>query len=199
MAYISYMLKYRNIINRLHEPWEQLAKNLYIAIEDAKEYLGISTDEFFEYANLWPNKEETLFLSKKNNDAFYKEWKGDYAKYNICANILNQFNDTINFKAIYNYLPGTLNNNSVVIDYGCGTATLSISLAIENIIKSKILLLDIDNEIKQFVLFRIDKHKLNRNIFVHDVMTFSENNICNALYCIDVLEHINHSSDTLTG
>lgn len=197
LAYFNYMLKYRNIINGLHEPREHLAKNLFIAIEDAKEYLGISTDDFFECANLWPKKEETLFLSRKGNDTFYKEWKGEYAKYNICANILNQFNDTINFKTIYNYLPGILNNNSVVIDYGCGTATLSIALAIENIIKSKIILLDIDNDIKKFVLFRIDKHNLNRDISVHDVITFSENNICNALYCIDVLEHIEKSSDTL--
>jgi hypothetical protein len=198
LAFFNYTFKYRYILNHLNTPKHLIFKSFITAIEDAKEYLAISTEEFFEYSSAWAYKEKDLFCKNINTNAFYKSWNGEYAKLNICANILNQHIDSNNYAILYNYISKHTDERGLVIDYGCGTATLSIYFAIEKLIKSKILLLDVDNGIRDFVYFRIKKHRLGNITNIEDIDKFNERTACDALYCIDVLEHLPNSSEIFT-
>jgi len=193
-ATINYLLKYRSINNSLLSPIYLIDKSLITAVDDAKEYLGITSYEFVQFAKAWAEKEEILFKNKNDTPSFYESWDSDYAKYNICANILNQHNDNINFRIVYNYFCKHTHPSDVIIDYGCGTGSLSFAFAIDRLINCSLLLLDVKNSVNEFVNFRIKKHHLEDIVSLYDVTSFGENNIATGIYCIDVLEHVENSS-----
>lgn len=198
IASLSYLLKHRKSNKALTVPKSVIVKSLVTAIEDATEYLRISTDTFFNYVVLWSEIEERLFHNNNRNSlTFYESWKGQGAHYNICANIVNQHLDEISFMAINNLINS--DKTKTVIDYGCGTASLSISFVKEGLIKGKVLLLDVDNDVKDFILFRLYKHKLTQCLIWQDVSKFVPANTCDVLYCIDVLEHLENPTDVFVN
>ena len=165
------------------------------AVEDAKEYLCITTDEFMDFAMAWTEKEKILFMNRNSLNTFYENWKDDFARYNICANILNQHMDSVSFQLFYNYFSKYHFAKNTLIDYGCGTASLSLAFAIEKLVSTNIILLDVKNDINDFIKFRVAKHKLSDTVSLHDVLLFDEKGCCDGLYCIDVLEHLENSSE----
>jgi 2-polyprenyl-3-methyl-5-hydroxy-6-metoxy-1,4-benzoquinol methylase len=197
LSMLDYALKYFQIKRELNCPDSLIAKSLYLSIEDAKEYLDINTDQFFQYANMWADVESKLFEEKDSIAAFYENWKDDVSKFNICANILNQHLDVTSFKALYTYFAAEKIGKGTLIDYGCGTGTLSFAFAIENATASYFLLIDVDNDIKNFIQFRIKKHKLCDNVFFENANSFNKFNYASGLYCIDVLEHLENASNVL--
>ncbi|TLD42263.1 MAG: hypothetical protein JETT_1506 [Candidatus Jettenia ecosi] len=195
IALINYRLKSRCVKSFVFNFRYLMTKSLVMSIEDVKEYLGITTNDVIDFAKLWAEKEMLLFKNKKDVQSFYTDWKDDYAKYNICANVLNQHFDTINFQIIHKYFTKEVYNKDTLIDYGCGTGSLSFAFAIEKLINSKIILLDVENDINEFIRFRIKKHQLQDIISLYNVMSFKGWNVANGLYCIDVLEHVENSSE----
>ncbi len=194
IALLNHLFKYRRRNRALIDPKSLVAKSLVTAIEDAKDYLNISTDMFFEYASRWNNREEQLYYAAENGiGSFYESWRGESAHYNICANILNQHVDYINFKVIYNFMANA-DGRRTTVDYGCGTASLTIAFALEGVIRGNIILLDVENDIKDFIRFRLKKHNLESSISWHDAISYSNKQLGDLLYCIDVLEHLENSS-----
>jgi hypothetical protein len=49
-------------------------------------------------------------------------------------------------------------------------------------------------EAPDFVRWRIKKHNVGNNVEFYDINNFEEKNICDGLFCIDVLEHLPNSS-----
>jgi hypothetical protein len=195
LSMVEYSLRYLQIKREIDCPASLIAKSLYLSIEDAKEYLDISTDHFFHYADIWAQVESKLFEEKDSVSAFYANWRDDASKYNICANILNQHLDVISFKALYTFFTPKTIGNGILVDYGCGTGTLSFAFAIENILASHFLLIDVDNDVKNFIQFRIKKHNLSGNVFFDDANSFNKFHYSSGLYCIDVLEHLENPSN----
>lgn len=192
---LEYSLGYVQTKKKVNCPVSLMAKSLFLSIEDAKEYLDINTDEFFQYADMWAKVESDLFSKKESVSAFYQNWKDSVTKYNICANILNQHLDAISFKALSNFFTPEIIGNGILVDYGCGTGTLSFAFAIENVLSSHFLLLDVDNDVKDFIQFRIKKHNLSGTVFFDEVSSFDKVNYSSGLYCIDVLEHLEYPSN----
>ncbi|SJZ67967.1 Methyltransferase domain-containing protein [Trichlorobacter thiogenes] len=194
-ALLAYYLVHRSTINSLPSCNNIISKSLISSVNDVKDYLGISTDDFFNYAVEWSRQEEKLFTNKSNISSFYESWSGDYTKYNICANVLNQHYDTINFRIIDKYFAKSFDYSDTIIDFGCGTGTLSISFIIQELFKPNIIMLDVYNDVNKFVEFRINKHNIGTRSLFHEVTSFKKSHIASGLYCIDVLEHLENSSD----
>ena len=179
-------------------PNELIAKSLFGAIEDAVEFLEISSGDFFDLALQWPQVEEKLFKSTINKREFYGEWKEDLAASNICANIINQHFDMANFAAVahmFSYETAPVK----VLDFGCGTASLSLGLKLNGILPAPLNLVDVDNDVSKFINYRIDKHKLSTSVSFSDVSSISPETKCSQLICIDVLEHLEHSSSIFSN
>jgi len=110
---------------------------------------------------------------------------------NVCANTINQLAWT-KYQTI---VPYYFSNNGIYADFGCGTATLSLGLKINDRIKGDLILLDIPNDVQDYVKYRINKYNLNGHVKYQDAINFKENFSFDGILCIDVLEHIENSSE----
>ncbi|MFH2069160.1 MAG: methyltransferase domain-containing protein [Candidatus Omnitrophota bacterium] len=160
------------------------------AINDVLEYYKIDNNAFWEKYYSWEEREKELFENSKNLEEFYKSWNGISAELNICANVVNQMIWWEN----YNVISYFFKNSKHIIDYGCGTAVLTVGLALKKKISGTILLLDVPNDVNKFVKYRLDKHKLTNISFIN-VFDYNQENIADGVICLDVLEHLPNSSD----
>lgn len=167
-----------------------LQKLSTMAIWDALEYYNIDLNTFWEYVNIWPKYEQDLWNKSGSPDEFYNKWNNYTAVINSCANIANQslYNDLYQIVAFF------FSKKGIYIDYGCGTGTLSLGLKINKRINGNLILLDVSNDVQNFIKFRIKKHELNNEVEFIDVATFEKFFFADGLLCIDVLEHIENSS-----
>ncbi|MGV8130110.1 MAG: hypothetical protein ACP5NN_09495 [Methanolinea sp.] len=166
-------------------------KFITIAIWDALEYYGLELDTFWKNVENWMDYEKELWVKSVTPLEFYTNWSGDFSVYNTCANIANQvlYTELYQIAAYFFSKPGTY------IDFGCGTATLSLGLKINKWINGELFLLDVPNDVQNFVKYRINKHNLNKNVKYFDVLNYKEDIPVEGLLCIDVLEHIENSSE----
>jgi len=160
------------------------------AICDVLEYYKIDLETFRKCSDIWPKYESELWNCSNDPVEFYKKWNNKYSLSNTCANITNQL--SIDHQRIVSYY---FSKKGVYVDFGCGTATLSIGLKVNNRINGELILLDIPNDIQNFVKYRINKHNLNNMVKWEDILNFKEKNITDGLICIDVLEHIENSTE----
>jgi len=165
-------------------------KSYSLALRDVKEYMNINIEQFYEYSNQWPKFEEKLFF-KNDLSSFYKSWNNKASYYNICCNVINQHIEIMNFQVIASYFK----KDGLYIDYGCGTASLSIGLFLENKLRGKLILLDVPNDVNKFVKYRIKKNHLEKWVNFLNVLDYFEPNNANGIICIDVLEHLENSSE----
>jgi len=166
-------------------------KIISLTIFDALEFYNINLEEFWINVNKWQNEEKKLWNISKSPIHFYQKWNNNYAIMNSCANIANQLL-YIDLYRIVNYY---FSKKGIYVDYGCGTATLSLGLTINQKINGNLKLLDVPNDIKKFIEYRINKYYLNTKVDFEDVFSFNEKHFCDGLLCIDVLEHIENSSE----
>jgi len=165
-------------------------KSYSYALRDAKEYINITIDQFYEHSNKWPTYEEELFL-KNDLSNFYQSWNSEAAYCNICCNIINQHREISNFEAIASYFT----KEGKYIDYGCGTGALSLGLFLESKLKGTLLLLDVSNDINKFVEYRIKKNNLQEFVQFLNVLNYFEPDNADGIICIDVLEHLENPSE----
>ena len=167
-----------------------ILKSYSYALRDAKEYINISIDQFYEYSAKWPTLEKELFI-KKDLSSFYQSWNNEAAYYNVCRNIINQLTEISNFEAIASYFT----KKGMYIDYGCGIGSLSLGLFLENKLKGTLVLLDVPNDINKFVEYRIEKNNLRKFVQFLNVSNYFESDSADGIICIDVLEHLQNSSE----
>lgn len=162
---------------------------LIVAIEDAMKFYGITKEDFFKNIANWPNTEEKLFKKALSLKDFYESWNDTAAIENVCANIFNQLIWFDNYNVCSKYAT----NSDVIIDYGCGTGSLSLGLALDKKIKNKLVLLDVPNDISKFREFRINEHHLE-NVEQANVFSYNVKSKADLMICLDVLEHLENSS-----
>ena len=168
----------------------EIFKQLSSAIDDVVKFYGIDKNEFFRNMDNWEITEKKLFENAKNLQEFYESWNDQASVENACVNIFNQLIWFENYNVCAKY---TIKSN-VVIDYGCGTGALSLGLALNGRIKDRLIQLDVPNDINKFRQFRIEENNL-RNVITENIFLFNEKNIADLVICLDVLEHIEDSSN----
>ncbi|HBN10207.1 MAG TPA: hypothetical protein DD435_16735 [Cyanobacteria bacterium UBA8530] len=165
-------------------------KALCLAIDDALLYLEVSLDDFWVLAKDWEKTEPKLFEDSGSLMDFYQSWNDSFAKQNICANTLNQ----LLYLEVYSTCAYFSRNASSTIDFGCGTAALSLGLLLNKHLSGQLLLLDVPNDVSRFVEFRKSRHALE-NVQLQDALEFHGDDLADLVICIDVLEHIENSTE----
>lgn len=165
-------------------------KSYSYALRDASEYMNININQFYEYINKWKLYEEKLFL-QNDLSGFYQSWNDEVAYYNICCNIINQHIEISSFEVIATYFT----KEGKYIDYGCGTGSLSLGLFLQNKLKGTLLLLDVPNDINKFIEYRIEKNNLRKFARFSNVLNYFEPDSADGIICVDVLEHLENSSE----
>jgi 2-polyprenyl-3-methyl-5-hydroxy-6-metoxy-1,4-benzoquinol methylase len=158
---------------------------------DALRYYEIDEDTFWGYTKTWQDLEKKVWESSDNPSEFYQNWTGFTAKVNTCANIVN-IPDKYTQDVVAHCCSA---NASTVIDYGCGTATLSLGLKINELLPGRLILLDVPNDIRKFVEYRIGKNKVKGTTW-ENVLEYNEKGCADLILCIDVLEHLDTPSET---
>jgi len=169
---------------------KMIFKSYSYALKDAEEYMDINIKQFYEYSAEWPTIEKKLF-QKNNLSNFYQSWNNKESYYNICCNIINQHIEISNFNVIASHFT----KEGKYIDYGCGTGSLSIGLFLENRLRGKLILLDVPNDVNKFVKYRIKKNHLEKCVQFSNVLNYFKPDSADGIICIDVLEHLENSSE----
>jgi len=164
-------------------------KSYSYALRDAKEFMKITTGEFYDYSEKWQNMENELF-SKNRGEEFYRSWSGIQAHCNICANIINQHLQPSEFQVIASFFK----KRGHYIDFGCGTASLSLGLLLEDKLRGSLSLLDVPNDIDKYIRYRIEKYNLQNFVSTSNVLNYSNPEAADGILCIDVLEHLENAS-----
>jgi hypothetical protein len=193
---LDYLLNNRRYRSRLGDPGYLPERSLLAAMEDALEYLQVDAEEFFRLADAWKPMEEELFNRKDSEQEFYESWNEEYARSNICANILSQHQDRINFAVMSGVFGSGEFPRGHFVDLGCGTASLSIALAMEEAAPGPLLLVDVPNQVQDFVRFRLQKRGLG-DLSVQEPEAADAGGSAAGIYCIDVLEHLADPSSVL--
>ena len=190
ITYILFKLKIKKRMFDLVSSRKSSFIQLSLAIDDAMKFYGLTKKEYFQKAKNWKLTEKKLFDNASSLKEFYASWNDEASIENTCANIMNQMILFENYSVCAEYAL----KSDVVIDYGCGTGSLSLGLALDGKIKGKLVLLDVQNDIDDFRKFRVDENNLS-NVSTADIFNFNKRNIADLVICLDVLEHIEESSD----
>lgn len=174
----------------LLENRQEVFIQLLIAIDDAITFYNLTKEGFYKNIESWEKTEKKLFDDASSIKEFYESWNDQASIQNTCVNIINQLIWFENYNICANY---TVDSN-VVIDYGCGTGSLSFGLALNKKMKNKLILLDVPNDIDSFRQYRIKEHELS-NVTSGNIFSFKEKEIADLIICLDVLEHLEDSSD----
>jgi 2-polyprenyl-3-methyl-5-hydroxy-6-metoxy-1,4-benzoquinol methylase len=164
-------------------------KSYSYALRDAKEFMNITSGEFYDYSEKWQNIENELFR-KSRGEEFYRSWSGIQAHCNICSNIINQHLQISDFQVISSFFK----KRGHYIDFGCGTASLSLGLFLEGKLRGSLSLIDVPNDINKFTRYRIEKYNLQNSVDASDILHYSNPEGADGMLCIDVLEHLENAS-----
>ena len=129
-------------------------------------------------------------------EPFYHTWNGRAGAANIPTNILDQFTRDYVVAALMLVVapPYTFAGN--LLDFGCGTAALSLAWRADFAPRSRLFLADMDNLPREFVKYRIDKRQdKDVRLVSVDLRDIADNSL-DLILCIDVLEHLRTPSDT---
>lgn len=209
MRYTKYQYKLieknhtlKNIVRRIvhfiwkykwHDGHEWLNKARPIFLNDAEEFLyergflrnGQSIETL---AQKWPSYTARLFNPSSLNE-FYRNWKGDAGASNIAANILDQFSRPYVASALIRQF-GKHQFTGTLLDFGCGTAAISLSWQREFADHSRLLLADVENLPRHFLRYQIKKYS-NYKIELEDVSLKNiPSHTIDSILCIHVLEHL---------
>jgi hypothetical protein len=159
------------------------------AKNDVLEYFQISETQFWDLVLQWPKIEEELFLNKVGVDEFYRSWSGENARANICANVFNQYLS----QEIYHVAKKFSSDAKTFLDFGCGTASLSLAIAGEARGACNFVLSDVQQEIRDFVDYRVKTHAL-LSVKTVDIFKLDKQQSFDFVMCIDVLEHLENAA-----
>lgn len=196
-AFLKYLLqKTRNAIartGRAQRMLNELLIDFSCTKKDALEYLNIPEEMYWDLVSRWPQFEEELFVNKNSIDEFYRSWSGEAARANICSNTFNQFvfDDAYHVARLY------FQDARRILDFGCGTASISISHAIRQNPSCELVLAELQSDIHDFISYRIDKHRLPLAQIV-DIQKLDGLPPFDFVICVDVLEHLENSAEVFT-
>ncbi|NOT77550.1 MAG: class I SAM-dependent methyltransferase [Bacteriovoracaceae bacterium] len=174
-----------NLLENRVEVFTSLSK----IVDDAIGFYGLSIEEFFQNVSKWEETETALFNNAETLKIFYESWNDEASIQNVCANIVNQLIWFENYNVCSEF---TLHAEKI-IDYGCGTGSLSLALAQNNKIKNELVLLDVPNDVSIFRDHIIKKYGMP-NVSNGNILEYKTDKQADLIMCLDVLEHLEESS-----
>lgn len=133
-------------------------------------------------------------FDRQDPGAFYKAWQGDVGASNIPTNIHDQFSRDYVVAALATVFSPPYDFEGTILDYGCGTAAISLNWQRSFAKSSRLLLADVENLPWEFVRSQAQKHGLRTEL--HDIgLSAVEPKSVDVCLCIDVLEHLPNPSE----
>jgi 2-polyprenyl-3-methyl-5-hydroxy-6-metoxy-1,4-benzoquinol methylase len=175
--------------NRNTKDMGALLRDFAEAKADLEVFLDIRNDQFWQLLEAWPQIEEALFHDRRDLMDFYCSWDGDHGYANLCANVFNQFLSA----DIYFTVCPRIAAARRVIDYGCGTASVTLAHAIRSAGNAEFILVELQEIVRRFIQFRIERHHLSR-VRCTDLAGLGVEGVFDLVLCIDVLEHLENPS-----
>jgi SAM-dependent methyltransferase len=181
------------------QPYKRLFLDLKREIlDDAYRFLLVNNlvsnkMDLLDLANQWPYYVDSLF-DRDNPISFYGKLDGSIGASNLIANINDQFSRHYLGYMLDIYIGRNNSFTGRFLDFGCGTAAVSLSWQ-KNFARScKLLLADIQNMPFEFVAFERQVYS-ELDIFLSDVFLDSiESSTIDFAMCIHVLEHLENPS-----
>jgi 2-polyprenyl-3-methyl-5-hydroxy-6-metoxy-1,4-benzoquinol methylase len=125
-------------------------------------------------------------FDKTAPDAFYRSWTGEIGAANIAENIKDQFSRPYILSCLLK-LPG---GTAQVLDYGCGTAAISMLWQRCAAPKATLYLADVDNLSREFTTYEQKQHGNVEIKLVSLALDEIPPASLDAVLCIHVLEHV---------
>lgn len=169
-------------------------------LADALEFLRLqglcsTPEEMDALAAEWPQYVRTCF-DKNKPDAFYAQWTGPMGGSNVPTNIRDQFTRDYVVAALFLVFGPSSTYGGKLLDFGCGTAAISLSWQRAFAPRIRLFLADVENLPREYVKYRIEKNA-DTNVRLVDVgLADVADNGLDVILCIDVLEHLRHPSET---
>ncbi|WXG42745.1 MAG: methyltransferase domain-containing protein [Promethearchaeati archaeon SRVP18_Atabeyarchaeia-1] len=137
----------------------------------------------------WPSYVADLF-DPSSPARFYLGWNGDVGASNIPANIIDQFSRPHIAYALIRQFGRNHQFKGSLLDFGCGTAAVSLSWQVTCANQSGLLLSDFENLPREFVRYYIKKYpRFRRELVDIDLKEIPDYSI-DGILCIHVLEHL---------
>lgn len=150
-----------------------------------KKYLNVNDDEL----NSLIEEAKSLVIDDQDIETVNNFWfSPENMKKWFILNILGQFNEVFVYSFIIDYFK---TEKIKLMDYACGTATLSLSL-IEKMNIEKLDLFELDNYIGKYL-----KQNSDDTISYYNILEDEITEQYDAIMSIDVLEHLPNSSEAL--
>lgn len=127
--------------------------------------------------------------------AFYETWQGDIGASNIPTNIDDQFSRDYIVAALATVFAPPYDFAGTILDFGCGTAAISLNWQWSFAKKSRLLLADVDNLPREFVRHQVETHKDVATELCDIALSTVPPRSVDVLLCIDVLEHLPNPSE----
>jgi 2-polyprenyl-3-methyl-5-hydroxy-6-metoxy-1,4-benzoquinol methylase len=142
----------------------------------------------------WANHIDAHF-NPADPGAFYETWHGDVGASNIPTNIDDQFSRDYVVMALAAVFAPPHEFSGTILDFGCGTAAVSLNWQWSFARKSRLLLADVDNLPREFVRREIETHPETATE-LHDIaLSRVPSKSVDLILCIDVLEHLPNPSE----
>ena len=182
---------------RIHEEYEWSGFNEWCEASKAEYYE--EAEKFLVSKQLMPEGETMQSLRALWEDhvkaftpsdpmGFYKSWKGECGASNIAANIADQFSRTYLPAAMLRFLGGNFEGR--ILDFGCGTAAMSLYWQKDYAPCCELVLADVDNLPRELTYAYARNHKNKKIRFADELLGNIADESCDAVLCIHVLEHL---------
>jgi 2-polyprenyl-3-methyl-5-hydroxy-6-metoxy-1,4-benzoquinol methylase len=131
----------------------------------------------------------------RDPDAFYRQWQGEMGASNIPTNIQDQLSRDYVVAALATVFVEPASFGGRWLDFGCGTAAISLNWQHTLMPQSTLLLADVDNLPREFVRERAASRPACRTLLTGVDLSSVEDESLDAVLCIDVLEHLPNPSE----
>jgi SAM-dependent methyltransferase len=184
-------MRYRDEIKILRNMNEEFQKDVRVFLE-REGFLknNVSIDEL---SSRWGGDSQKKLKEVGATYEFYKKWDGMLGAINIATNYSDQLRRPYVLSSMMKYIGK--NFDGCVLDYGCGTASLSLSYQRKFSPKMRLVLSDVKNLPQKFVKFYASKNKkYDIKVCGIDIKEIPDNSL-DVIICIDVLEHLKNPSE----
>ena len=138
--------------------------------------------------------EHIAAFDAQNPAEFYASWTGRRGASAICRNIVDQFERTYVLDTLFFLFGGPSDFAGRILDYGCGTAALSMACHRFFFPRARLYLADVENLTRDF-LECVTLQRENANVCMTGLaLEEVRDNSLDVVLCIDVLEHLQNPS-----
>jgi 2-polyprenyl-3-methyl-5-hydroxy-6-metoxy-1,4-benzoquinol methylase len=177
--------------------WLVAARNEYL--KDAAFFLrdrGLisESDTLDSLFKRWPQFVREDYNPERPDD-FYSSWTGKRGASNIIANIVDQFGREYFVAAMAAFFAPPYSYSGTILDFGSGTAAVSLPWHWSFAPHARLLLADVENLPREFVRHEATQHPECKVEFIDISLKEAPDHSIDIAFCIDVLEHLPNPSE----